>query len=61
VQIAHCSGNPAQQWILSDAGDLVNPQANKCLDVSGNGVLNSATELQIRECSGLPNQKWSIR
>ncbi len=61
VQIANCSGNPAQQWVLSDAGDLVNPQANKCLDVSGNGVLNSATELQIWECSGKPNQKWSTR
>jgi streptogrisin C len=35
VQLANCSGNPAQQWVLSGAGDLVNPQANKCVDVAG--------------------------
>ena len=33
IQIASCSGNPAQQFVLSGAGDLVNPQANKCVDI----------------------------
>ena len=34
IQIANCSGNPAQQFVLSAAGDLVNPQANKCVDIA---------------------------
>jgi streptogrisin C len=29
-----CNGNPAQQFVLSGAGDLVNPQANTCVDMS---------------------------
>ncbi|MFJ8687806.1 ricin-type beta-trefoil lectin domain protein [Micromonospora wenchangensis] len=57
VQLARCSGNPAQQFVLSGAGDLVNPQANKCVDVLG---ANSAdgTRLVIWECTGGANQKW---
>lgn len=58
VQIANCSGNPAQQFVLSAAGDLVNPQANKCVDVTG---ANSAdgTKLITWTCTGGANQKWS--
>ncbi|ACV07995.1 glycoside hydrolase family 64 protein [Jonesia denitrificans] len=57
VQIAHCSGNAAQQWVLSDAGDLVNPQANKCVDIVDRNQSNGAA-LQLWECSGEPHQKW---
>jgi len=37
----------------------VNPQANKCLDVTG---VNSAdgTPLQLWTCTGGPNQKWTV-
>jgi streptogrisin C len=28
IQIARCTGNAAQQFVLSAAGDLVNPHAN---------------------------------
>jgi streptogrisin C len=57
IQLATCSGNPAQQFVLTGAGDLVNPQANKCVDVSG---WNSAsgTKLIQWECHGGANQKW---
>lgn len=57
VQLAKCSGNPAQQWVLSGAGDLVNPQANKCVDVKD---WNSAagTKLVTWTCHGGSNQKW---
>ena len=58
VQLANCSGNPAQQFVLSAAGDLVNPQANKCVDVKDwNG--NDGGLLQTWTCTGGSNQKWS--
>ncbi|QFZ18137.1 ricin-type beta-trefoil lectin domain protein [Saccharothrix syringae] len=56
IQLATCSGNPAQQFVLSAAGDLVNPQANKCVDVTSWG--GSGTPLQQWECTGGANQKW---
>ena len=57
LQIVTCNGNPAQQWVLSAAGDLVNPQANKCVDVKDwNG--NDRAQLQLWECGGTLNQKW---
>ncbi|MDG4830510.1 ricin-type beta-trefoil lectin domain protein [Solwaraspora sp. WMMD1047] len=57
VQLANCSGNPAQQFVLSGAGDLVNPQANKCVDVQGWNSADGA-RLAIWECTGGANQKW---
>lgn len=56
IQLANCSGNPAQQFVLSGAGDLVNPQANKCVDVTGWG--GTGTPLELWECTGGGNQKW---
>lgn len=57
IQLANCSGNPAQQFVLSGAGDLVNPQANKCVDVKDwNG--NDGGRLQLWDCAGTANQKW---
>ncbi|WP_367129610.1 ricin-type beta-trefoil lectin domain protein [Saccharothrix sp. HUAS TT1] len=56
IQLARCSGNPAQQFVLSGAGDLVNPQANKCVDVTSWG--GTGTPLQQWECLGGANQKW---
>jgi streptogrisin C len=57
IQIVGCSGNPAQQFVLSAAGDLVNPQANKCVDVSGWGTANHTPLIQW-DCHGGANQKW---
>jgi streptogrisin C len=57
IQIVGCSGNPAQQFVLSAAGDLVNPQSNKCVDVSGWGTANH-TGLVQWDCHGGANQKW---
>lgn len=57
IQLAYCSGNPAQQFVLSGAGDLVNPQANKCVDVKDWGTHDGA-RLQLWECHGGANQKW---
>lgn len=57
IQIANCSGNAAQQFVLSAAGDLVNPQANKCVDIDAwNG--NDGARLILWDCTGGGNQKW---
>ncbi|MGA5304813.1 ricin-type beta-trefoil lectin domain protein [Nucisporomicrobium flavum] len=57
IQIVGCSGNPAQQFVLSAAGDLVNPQANKCVDIKEwNG--NDGALLHLWDCVGGANQKW---
>ena len=37
----------------------MNPQANKCLDVTGNNSAN-ATPLQLWTCTGAANQKWNV-
>ncbi|WP_079102815.1 ricin-type beta-trefoil lectin domain protein [Streptomyces sp. TP-A0356] len=60
IQLARCSGNPAQQFVLSTAGDLVNPQADKCVDAVNNGTGNG-TKLQLWTCSGTANQKWRVQ
>lgn len=60
IQLARCSGNPAQQFVLSEASDLVNPQADKCVAVRDEDV-TSGTPLELRECSGDDSQKWSPR
>ncbi|WP_399891665.1 ricin-type beta-trefoil lectin domain protein [Streptomyces sp. BBFR51] len=60
VQVAVCSGNPAQQFILAGPKDLVNVQANKCVDVVDQKTGNGA-RLHLWECNGQDNQKWSTR
>ncbi|NEA52120.1 RICIN domain-containing protein, partial [Streptomyces sp. SID10815] len=60
IQLARCSGNPAQTFVLSTQGDLVNPQANKCVDAVDNGTGNG-TKLQLWTCAGTPNQKWRVQ
>jgi hypothetical protein len=57
IQIATCSGNPAQQFVLTPAGDLVNPQAGKCVDIKAwNG--DDRAPLILWDCTGGANQKW---
>ena len=57
IQIANCSGNAAQQFVLSAAGDLVNPQANRCVDIGGWNP-NDGAQLILWDCHGGANQKW---
>ncbi|CAM5560167.1 hypothetical protein SHIRM173S_08453 [Streptomyces hirsutus] len=54
-----CAGGPNQKWTVTGARDIVNPQADKCLDVTGNNAAN-ATRLQIWTCTGAANQKWTV-
>ncbi|WNV82957.1 ricin-type beta-trefoil lectin domain protein [Umezawaea sp. Da 62-37] len=56
IQLWGCNGSAAQQFVLSGAGDLVNPQANKCVDITGFGGIG--TPLELWDCTGGANQKW---
>ena len=60
VQLATCSTNRAQQFVLSGAGDLVNVNANRCVDITGANPANDVP-LVLWECTGRPNQKWTRR
>lgn len=58
IQLVKCNGNPVQRFVFSDAGDLVNVSANKCVDVKDKNEANGAA-LQLWECRGTSNQKWT--
>ncbi len=45
--------------MLNAARDLVNLNANKCLDATGNSSAD-LTRLQIWTCGGTANQKWTL-
>jgi hypothetical protein len=57
IQLYTCNGTGAQQFVLTGAGDLVNPQSNRCIDIGGwNG--NDGAKLILWDCVGGANQKW---
>lgn len=58
VQLYDCNGTGAQKWALSPAGDIVNINANKCLDIRQPVI--PAARMQIWECAGTANQKWKF-
>lgn len=60
IQMANCNNGPAQRFVLSGAGDLVNPQADKCVDAKDLGT-GAGTPLQLWDCAGTTNQKWYVR
>jgi hypothetical protein len=41
------------------AHDIVNPQADKCLDVTGNSSAGG-TRMLLWACTGGANQKWTV-
>ncbi|MFF7985859.1 ricin-type beta-trefoil lectin domain protein [Streptomyces sp. NPDC007901] len=59
IRLAGCDGSGAQRFRLTAANDLVNVQADKCVDVTDVRSDNGA-RLQLWGCSGGGNQKWSI-
>ncbi|GAB2803878.1 RICIN domain-containing protein [Streptomyces chlorus] len=57
IQLARCSGNLAQQFAMNQNRELVNPQANKCVDAYQRRTLNG-TKLVLWPCMDWDNQKW---
>ncbi|MGW2352461.1 ricin-type beta-trefoil lectin domain protein [Actinacidiphila glaucinigra] len=58
VQLVDCNGTGAQQFRLNAAHDLVNVQADKCVEAEDSPGVNG-TRLRLWSCSGRDNQKWS--
>ncbi|MBQ1017377.1 family 16 glycosylhydrolase [Micromonospora sp. D93] len=58
VNLVSCNGNTAQRFTLNAAGDLVNLNANKCVDVREANP-NNGGKLHLWDCLGAANQKWS--
>src|SRR3569833_2041098 len=58
IQLARCHGGAAQTFDLNSAGDLVNTGADKCVDGKDKKTANG-TRLQLWQCAGTSNQKWS--
>lgn len=58
MQLYTCNGTSAQRFTISAAGDLVNTGANKCVDVANHGTANGS-QLQLWDCTGGANQKWT--
>jgi hypothetical protein len=57
-----CQNAQSQIWRLRTDGTVMNPVSGRCLDVdsSAGGTPNGAL-LQIWDCTGTPNQRWSLR
>jgi streptogrisin C len=57
IQIVGCHAHPAQQFVLTAAGDLVNPVSNRCVDIRDWNA-NDGAQLILYDCHGGANQKW---
>jgi beta-glucanase (GH16 family) len=58
IQLVTCNGNPVQRFTLSAAGDLVNVSADRCVDVKDR-ISDNGAALQLWDCTGASNQKWT--
>ena len=50
----------AQNWAVSGASDIVNPQANKCLDAIGELLGQRHENSRSGSARGGANQKWAV-
>ncbi len=57
IQIATCSGAPAQKFVLNGSGELVNSASGKCVDINAYDSHDGAP-VQLWGCNGGLNQKW---
>ncbi|MER5639192.1 ricin-type beta-trefoil lectin domain protein [Kitasatospora sp. NPDC002227] len=57
VQLAPCSGSPAQQWLLSPTGYLLNPATALCLD-DPKSTGTPGVPLDLWTCNGTSAQVW---
>ncbi|MDX3849477.1 ricin-type beta-trefoil lectin domain protein [Streptomyces sp. AK02-01A] len=60
IRLEKCADRPQQQWVLNKREDIVNPAADKCLDVVDINR-SSGARLQLWSCNGQVQQKWYKR
>ena len=53
-----CNGQSNQKWRLNADGSITGVGSGRCLDMVGNGTANG-TRVQISDCTGAANQRWS--
>jgi hypothetical protein len=59
VQVANCSGNPAQLFTLNDNKQLYSPYANKCVNI--HYTPGQGTSVVLFSCLNQPNQFFAFR
>jgi hypothetical protein len=59
VVLDSCDGSGAQQWRAGTGDRLVNPASGTCL-ADPAGSTRNGKQVQIRSCTGKPNQKWLL-
>jgi Ricin-type beta-trefoil lectin domain/Glycosyl hydrolases family 16 len=59
VDLYTCNNTGAQVFIPQSDGALYNPQSGKCLDDT-NWSTTAGTQLQIWDCTGSANQRWTL-
>jgi hypothetical protein len=59
IDLYTCNDTAAQVFIGQSDGALYNPQSGKCLDDT-NWSTTPGTQLQIWDCTGSPNQQWTL-
>ncbi|MFF0117569.1 ricin-type beta-trefoil lectin domain protein [Streptomyces prasinus] len=57
IQVSDCSGNPAQQFHVNGAGDLVAGITGKCVDVLA-GRTADGSPAHLWSCVDAAHQKW---
>ncbi|HWJ52252.1 MAG TPA: RICIN domain-containing protein, partial [Propionibacteriaceae bacterium] len=57
LQATTCNGGAAQRFSLTSGSDLVNADADKCVDVADASTVDGAP-LQQWTCAGSQNQKF---
>jgi beta-glucanase (GH16 family) len=58
IQLVTCNGNAVQRFTLTSAGDLKNVSSGRCVDIKDWNANNGA-QLQLWDCTGGSNQKWT--
>jgi hypothetical protein len=60
VQLARCSGNPAQQFALGSDGLIHARTSGKCVDLWLGGTTDGA-DVKLYNCTGAWTQQWRRR
>lgn len=60
VQLVNCDGLPAQRFGLNSVHELKNLGSGMCVAVKG-GQTSAGARLQLWDCTGKSDEKWTIR
>ncbi len=61
VQLWNCNNDNAQQWRVSNARELRNPLADKCMVLGNGGAAVDGAPIVEWTCGGQADQKWQYK